>query len=81
MNGKKAKQKRREEAQVVKNVGTITINVYSNLNVDVCNFPDDYNAAMAIMANAMLKVSAFFMAKQKDITSKILLPNRDFKVM
>ena len=81
MNGKRAKQKRREEAQEIKKVGTVTIDVYSNLDVNVSNFPDNHDIAMTVMANAMLKVSCFFMAKQKDITSKILLPNKDFKVM
>lgn len=66
MSEKQAKKKRREEAQKVVKIGTISIDVYSNFDVNVSNFPTEHNIAMMIMANAMLKVSNFFMAQKND---------------
>jgi len=75
MSGKRAKQERREEAeaQAVTKIGTVTIDVYSNLDVNVSNFPSEHDVAMMIMANAMLKVSHYFAEGQQKEKSDILI--------
>jgi len=76
MSEKQAKAKRREEKEQLeqgsKPIGTVNIDVYPDLNVNVSNFPSDHNVAMMILCNAMMKVSAYFMDEQKK-TSDIVL--------
>jgi hypothetical protein len=76
MSEKKAKEKRREEKEREEKamegpelIGTMSIDVYENLDVKVRNFPSDHNIAMIILCNAIMKVSAHFLEDLK-INSK-----------
>jgi len=61
MSEKKAKESRRQEADAKKPTMQVTIDVYEGLNVVVRNFPKDHNVAMAILLNATMQLSTFFM--------------------
>lgn len=77
MSEKKAKEKRRAEAaaaeEAAKPIGTITIDVFSDMNVNVVNFPSDPNVALMIMCNAIMKVSAYFLQQATVNKSNLLL--------
>ena len=49
----------------LKVVGTVSITVYDNMDVDVTGFPSDHGVAMMIMCNAMMKVSSWFYKNKK----------------
>ena len=49
----------------LKVVGTISITVYDNMDVDVTGFPSDHGVAMMIICNAMMKVSSWFYKNKK----------------
>lgn len=73
MSEKKAKEKKREENAAVKPIGQITIDVFSNLDVNVSNFPSDHNIALMVMCNALMKVSNYFIQQSVNSKSDILL--------
>ncbi len=50
--------------------GKIEIDVYSNLEVTVRNFPTDQRLVMIIMANAIKTVSEFFLNEGKEFAVK-----------
>ncbi len=54
-------------------IGQIVIDVYENLNVLVKNFPDGYGVSMTVLINAMSAVNQFFMQKQQEAESPIVI--------
>jgi len=74
MSEKKAKEKRREEAEGKKPIFQVTIDVFEGLTVNVRNFPKEHNAAMAVLLNATMAVSHYFALPPPE-PSKIIVAN------
>jgi hypothetical protein len=74
MSEKKAKEKRREEAEAKKPIGHVVIDVYNDGTVDVRGFPQDHGAAMGILLNALMNVSHYFTLPPPE-PSKIIVAN------
>lgn len=54
-------------------IGQITIDVFSNMEVTVRNFPTNHGVAMMILANAIMKVSEFFVMENQKKVSPIMI--------
>lgn len=54
-------------------IGTITIDVYDDMNVVVKGFPQNHMQALIFMSNAMLSVADFFIReKERGMNNAIL---------
>jgi hypothetical protein len=59
-----------------KKIGTVLIDVYEDMNVNVSQFPTDQHMAMLVLGNALLAVNQWFFEQKQKNASPIVMAKK-----
>ncbi len=66
-------EKAQEPGKGPKKIGTVLIDVYEDMNVNVSQFPTDQHMAILVLGNALLAVNQWFFEQKQKNASNIVM--------